>query len=106
MGCISNALRNQGYFEVVDTTNGTNFISYLQNLKNEVKPECKDKRLVLVMDNHSAHKGVRQIEIMNSFCSPEFIPPYSCELNMPIERFWSCIKSRVLKKFTALQLRF
>ena len=42
---------------------------------------------------------------MEQFCEPHFIPPYSSELNGPIETCWSVVKKRVFYKFTKLQLR-
>ena len=60
---------------------------------------------MLVLDNHRSHKGSSQLELLNQFCEPHFIPPYSCELNGPIERCWAVVKRRVLNKFTKLQLR-
>ena len=68
-------------------------------------PEYRNKRLILVIDNHGAHKGQSKMDICNQFCEVHFIPPYSCELNGPIETAWSVIKRRVIPKFTMLQLR-
>ena len=53
------------------------------SLADQIKPEVFGTKIVLVLDNHLAHKGDR-IDVMESFCTPEFIPPYSCCLNEPV----------------------
>ena len=55
----------------------------------------------MILDNHSAHKGKR-IAMLKEFCTPKFVPPYSHELNMPIERVWSVIKARAKRQMTAI----
>ena len=74
----------------------------MDNIQSQIKPQYRDKRLILVIDNHRAHKGDLKLEKMNQFCEVHWIPPYSCELNGPIETTWSVIKQRVVPKFTKL----
>ena len=45
------------------------------------------------------------MELLEQFCEAHFIPPYSCQLNGPIETAWSVIKARVIPRFTQLQLK-
>lgn len=104
-GAISHCLKNEAYFEVHKSTKGTCFMSFMKNLQNHILPEYKDKRLIMCIDNHSAHKGPAKIEKLEEFCEVHFIPPYSCELNEPIETAWSVIKARVIPKITQLQLK-
>jgi hypothetical protein len=104
-GAISNCLESNGYFEVHKSTKGTCVIEFMTNIQNHIRPEYKDKRLILVADNHSSHKGPSKMEVMSQFCEVHFTPTYSCELNGPIETAWSVIKRRVIPKFTKLQLR-
>ena len=61
-------------------------------------------KIVCVLDNHNAHKGDR-IQVMESFCTPFFIPPYSCLLNEPVEAAWAVLKQKVLPVFTKLHIR-
>ena len=42
---------------------------------------------------------------MESFCTPAFIPSYSCCLNEPIEATWAVLKQKVLPVFTKLSIR-
>ena len=58
----------------------------------------------MVLDNHRAHRGDR-IPVMESFCSPMFIPSYSCCLNEPVEAAWAVLKQKVLPVFTKLSIR-
>ena len=41
MGAVSHALKEKGYFEVVDSTNSRDFTNYLHNLRDAIKPECR-----------------------------------------------------------------
>ena len=104
-GAISNCLEGNGYFEVHRTTNSLNFIEFMTNIQSEIKPAYRNKRLILVADNHGAHKGPSKMAVLEQFCEVHFIPTYSCELNGPIETCWSVIKKRVIPKFTKLQLK-
>ena len=74
----------------------------MRNIRAKILPELLNKRLILVLDNHRGHKGSDQVELMEQFCEPHFIPPYSSELNGPIESCWSVLKKRVFYKFTKL----
>ena len=105
MGAISHCLKNNGHFEVHKSTKGACVIEFMKNIQKHILPAYRDKRLILVADNHSSHKGPTKIEVMNQFCEVHFIPVYSCELNGPIESAWSVIKSRTIPKFTKLQLK-
>ena len=77
----------------------------MKNIQPQILPEYSRKRLILVIDNHNAHKGPSKEEVLGQFCETHFIPTYSCELNGPIETAWSIIKKRVIPKFTQLQLK-
>ena len=104
-GAISPCLKDNGYFEVHNSTKGPYYIEFMRNIQHQILPSFKNKRLILVADNHGAHKGATKMAICNQFCEVHFIPPYSCELNGPIETAWSVIKRRVIPKFTKLQLK-
>ena len=101
-GSISNCLEGNGYFEVYNSTKGVHFIKYMENIVSQIKPRYRNKRLILVADNHPAHKGKEKLETCEKFCEVHFMPPYSCELNSPIESCWSVIKARVIPKFTKI----
>jgi transposase len=77
----------------------------MEKLMGRIRPECRQKRLVMVLDNLAAHKGRPSLDAMEEFCEPFFMPPYSCELNCQ-ETVWSMLKSRVLKEFTKMQVRY
>ena len=102
-GAIGDCLQDHAYFEIHDSTNMYDTTEYMKNLKKQLKPQKKGVRPVLVLDNHSAHKGDR-IELMEQFCKVEFIPTYSSQLNSPIEFTWSVLKRRCLPLFTKLSL--
>ena len=104
-GAISPCIKGNAYFEVHNSTKGTCFMHFMTNLQKEILPGYKNKKLILVADNHGAHKGPAKMELLEKFCEVHFIPTYSCELNGPIETAWSIIKRRVVPKFTKLQLK-
>ena len=62
-GAIGDCLKDHAYFEIHDSTNMHDITEYMKNLKKQLKPQKKGVRPVLVLDNHSAHKGDR-IELM------------------------------------------
>ena len=64
-GSISNCLKGNGYFEIHNSTKGPYFIEYMTNIQNQIKPEYRNKRLILVTDNHKAHKGPTKLEVLN-----------------------------------------
>jgi hypothetical protein len=67
-GTISSALIGHGYFEQHRSTNKKCFLSYIENLKARIKPECLQQRLIMVLDNHSAHKGWEVCDLLDTFC--------------------------------------
>ena len=83
-----------------NSTNGIAVMNFMENIQAKIKPEYRQKKLIMVIDNHSSHKGPKKVELMSEFCEVHFIPSYSCELNGPIETTWSVIKSRVIPKIT------
>ena len=104
-GAIGTCLQeNNSYFEIHDSTNAIDVASFMENLKDQIKPELIGSKIILVADNHNANKGDR-IDVMKEFCTPEFIPPYSCCLNEPIEATWAVLKQRILPVFTKLSIR-
>ena len=75
-------------------------MNFMKNIQAKIKPAYRQKKLIMVLDNHGAHTGKEKVELMSEFCEVHFIPSYSCELNGPIETTWSVIKSRVIPKIT------
>ena len=102
-GTISTAIIDHGYFEIHRSTNKKCFFNYLTNLKARIKPECQQKKLIMVLDNHSAHKGWEVCDLLESFCEYKRIPPYSCELNA-VETVWSVLKPKVFRRFTEIMI--
>lgn len=101
-GSVGACLINQhSYFEIHDKTNKIDFMSYIENLGTQIRPGLCMKPW-LILDNHRAHVGKDRMLLMERFFEVKFTPPYSCELNQPIESTWSTLKSRVLPKFTKL----
>ena len=43
--------------------------------------------------------------LMREYFVPEFLPPYTSELNGPIETVWSILKRKGISKITKLLLR-
>ena len=101
-GAVGACLVNKySYFELHDSTNKVDFMRYITNLATEIRPGLRVKPW-LVLDNHRAHCGADRMEIMERFFEVKFTPPYSCELNQPIESTWSTLKARAVPKFTEL----
>ena len=74
MGILSEALPDCGYFEVVPKTNKICFLEFMRNLRARILPEFRSKKFILVLDNHSAHKGPDRRELLHTFCIPTYIP--------------------------------
>ena len=51
-------------------------MDFMKNIQDQIVPEYKNKRLILVIDNHSAHRGEAKMNICNQFCEVHFIPTY------------------------------
>ena len=45
------------------STKGIYFIEFMKNIQRQILPEYKNKKLILVIDNHSAHKGENKLDI-------------------------------------------
>ena len=70
-------------------------LEFLDFVKSQIKEP--DRELVMVMDNHSAHRNkvtIAHMKLLN--IEPLFMSPYSPELNS-IESLWGIAKSRVKK---------
>ena len=65
------------------------FQHFLIGLKNK----CKDRRVVLVLDNLPIHHAKLLNDVYDSNFKELFLPPYSSVLN-PIERLWSVLKRK------------
>ena len=52
MGSLSECLPNGGFFQTVEKTNKLCFMSYMRDLREQILPEYRDKKLVLLLDNH------------------------------------------------------
>jgi hypothetical protein len=52
IGCMGDAILNGGHFEIHRSTNTECFMSFLRALKTKLRPECGDKQIVMVLDNH------------------------------------------------------
>ncbi len=75
------------------TTRGV-FETYLERV---LAPSLRPGRVVVVMDNLSAHKGGRVREIVEGRgCEVLYLPPYSPDLN-PIEQAFSKVKGSMRK---------
>jgi len=87
--------------------NGTSIIAFRERSKQEDIREVlreyqranPDKRLIIVLDNFSAHHaiGVRQYAASNNIHLVH-LPPYTPDLN-PIEQIWRAIKREVSATF-------
>ena len=87
-----------------DSTNGEDFTGFIDNLAAQVVPAPNGVKPVIVLDNHSAHKGDRR-ELLEQFFRIEYTPVYSSPLNGPIESVWSVLKPKCHSKFTKIMLR-
>ena len=76
-------------------------MEFLRKVKANLKN--KDQELVMVMDNHSAHKSKETLNYMESLnIKPLFMSPYSPELNS-IESLWGVTKSRIKRDMYQLE---
>ena len=64
-GAISPCLKGNAYFEVHNSTKGVYFMDFMKNIQAQIKPQFSDKRLILVADNHRAHKGDNKKAILD-----------------------------------------
>ena len=84
-GGVGTCLRyRNSYFEIGKSTNRLEFKVFIDNLGKQIKAEFRHPRPILVIDNHSAHKGKDRMVLMQKYFEVLFIPAYSCELNQPI----------------------
>ena len=73
--------RNRYHFvKLGTTTNRTEFLEYITELKAKLPHRFQVEKPILVMDNHSAHKGA-SLEVVNRLFTPLYIPAYSSEFN-------------------------
>lgn len=89
IGAFSNNILIIDYAERVDSEK---IMEFLDNLKNYYK------KFVLVMDNAGWHRSKEikdYLEINKEGIFPEYLPPYSPELN-PTETCWRLIRRNVL----------
>ena len=76
-------------YQVADKTNAASFCAFLQHIAREVESV---ENMVIVLDNHAAHRGKRARKLCQRLgINLEFLPPAASELN-PIERMWSYFK--------------
>ena len=70
-GCIGSCITDGAYFEVHDSSNKEDFMAFMRNLEGKLiqsdLPLTRRKLPVLVLDNHSAHKGEDRLRIMKQF---------------------------------------
>ena len=76
------------------TTNENNHAEFLRRIRMAY-PWRKRERIVVVSDNHSAHK-TDSIRVLARNLNMElvFLPPYKPEMN-PIESLWSVVKRKI-----------
>ena len=75
-GAISPCLRGNAYFEIHHSTKGVYFEEFMTNIQARIRPEYRQKRLVLIADNHKAHQGEHRRALVEQFAELHFIPPY------------------------------
>ena len=99
LGAIGECLP-KGVFVLAPTTNREHVMDFFKKLRsvvtpNPMTPKVRQKKLVVVLDNHRAHYGL-DVRNLASQLNMEllFLPPYCPELNS-IESLWSIIKGRI-----------
>ena len=97
-GTISNVLQLPFLDFKYEATNATDSLAYFKKLREEVA-KVTDRKLHLVLDNHTAHKskkyGTKQY-LEDNFIL-HWLPPGSPELNS-IEHYWANYKGRFRKQ--------
>ena len=84
------------------------FQKFIWNLKEFVMKKMKlpQDKLLLILDNASIHKSKSMRRLyLNEGLRVIFIPAYTPEL-APIEKYFSIIKSRMLKEASGIQLNW
>ena len=99
MGAIGECLP-RGVFSLARSTNRDAVMDFLKKLRSTVDPDPmmpkeQQKQLVMVLDNHTAHKTVEVVGLAAQLkIELLFLPPYCPELNS-IESLWSVVKNRI-----------
>ena len=96
LGAIGETLP-RGVFQLAESTNSGAVCKFLLKLRNafSVRDRWKHDRIVLVADNHTAHKTL-EVKTLAHQLNIEllFLPPYTPELNS-IEALWSVVKAEI-----------
>ena len=82
------------------TIKAHDFIEYMKQLVNTIKEswDIKNEEIGLILDNCSVHSAKEALKYMKEAkLNIYFIPPYWPEL-APVEKYFSILKQRVLKK--------
>ena len=82
------------------STNSNGLLDFLKLLRSSMPRNLRNKKIVLVLDNHRAHK-TNDVKALCEELNIQlmFLPPYRPQLN-PIEALWSVVKhyfKRVLR---------
>jgi putative transposase len=81
-------------FAFKGTMNGNLFESWLEYVY--VPSLIDPANVVLIIDNASSHRKHNILDIAEEFgFRVIFLPPYSPDLNKPIENFWANVKRRL-----------
>ena len=83
------------------TINSSKFIEYLIDFDKfiHLKWKCKNRRIIIILDNASIHSAKNLIEAMQKkFAAIFFLPQYSPQY-APVENFFSVMKSNLCSKF-------
>ena len=68
-GAVGDCLKNKGvYTEIHDSTCKKDFLGFMKNLAEQIKPLPDGQLPILVLDNHKAHIGADRRELLQQFC--------------------------------------
>ena len=89
---------------VCDRTNKGNCVKFVEKLARVANHRVKD--ILLVTDNHSAHKSREfQSSVRDAGMELRFLPPYSSPFS-PCEHVWSLFKRLFAKTVSRLQVDY
>ena len=89
-GAVGNCLSSP-QFMMAKATNIESFKLFLVQLAGARVNPYSERKPVLVMDNHPAHRSSKCTELLNQYFRPEFQPAYSSPFN-PVETCWALLK--------------
>jgi hypothetical protein len=98
-GAIGNCLK-KAMFMTAKSTNKNDYLNFMRQVSQQVRPDPQNRKPVLLYDAHRAHTSLDARALIPKLFNPLPIPTYSCEFNS-IEKVWSFAKVQWKKQMLA-----